>query len=160
MEKLAQFREQQASNARANYYDWQLLNSQNIHRRHLANLSFQKCTTQWKRSCQVHEDTKLAAKIALEFSEKQKSWSKVLIHDEQAWDGLENANNWEMLTKKRETERDSIEKLKSLEYARFALFQAEMDEACSSASTKKLKVIITISTSMYSSSNFICVGEI
>lgn len=114
-------RQAQASAALSELMNWRLLSSEATQRRKLSTLAMDKSTAKvWDVKTDFASSADKARK-ALDFTSRP-------FHEAQAWDPLENANDWRTLVRKRQLEKDLASAEREQEISRLAVFQAHFNE--------------------------------
>lgn len=117
----ANFYHAQGEKAYQELLNWRLLSNEATQRRKTAVVHRDRTVIRLeslKRSYLLSIDN---AKAALDFTSRR-------FHEAQAWDPLENANDWKLLVQKRQLQKDLIDIESELDRCRWEVFQATYNE--------------------------------
>ncbi|KAG7381583.1 hypothetical protein PHYPSEUDO_005823 [Phytophthora pseudosyringae] len=119
--RYATFCFENAEKAAKNVANWRRMNSEATQTRKSLLVELEKCLSLLDSTKQAHVVSVGNAKKALEFASRPFS-------EAQAWDPLENANDWRFIVEKRQLAKRLEEKHQEVERLRVAYFQATYNE--------------------------------
>lgn len=117
----ANFWQAQCAKAHQEVENWRLLSTEATQRRKTAMIRRDRTATALKSLRQSYNLSIGSAKTALDFASRQ-------FHEAQAWDPLENANDWKLLVRKRQLQKELEVTESELDRCRLEVFRSTYDE--------------------------------
>lgn len=118
----------QCKHAHQELMNWRLLSTEATQQRKTAVIARDRTLSALARLQKSYELSVGSAKAALDFTSRR-------FDEAQAWDPLENANDWQQLVHKRQLARELVATEQTLDRCRLELFRATYDEQFAKART-------------------------
>ncbi|DAZ93799.1 TPA: hypothetical protein N0F65_009921 [Lagenidium giganteum] len=119
--RLTEFCSRQAALALEMVLNWRMLSAEATQHRKIVVLRLEQATEALETRRREYATSIVLAKKAVDFTSKK-------FHEAQAWDALENSNDWKLLVDKRAAEKNVAAAELEQERCRFDAFQAHFNE--------------------------------